>query len=953
MNSPTNFLPPQAVISNGLITGNQWQNTDNIFYVDGNYANSNSNQGSASDFCIGNFNFNIPVGSIILGIEIEIIGLTGAGTTPPVSLDVAYFNDTDGANAYFPYTSPITSLTPVISTVTIGSPTYLFGTSWTVDQINNFKLSLTANGDILLDSVLVKVYFTPPATNTFQYNSLAGGTFQVAETITDTFSGATATVVTDNGSNEMTVTNVVGYFQPGDPIVGQTSGATALLDAPIPGVCIDCSSPIQVQAMELALPFLIGQTAFYLKAGSFAYPNGIPVQPGDLGSCGGTIPFVFDESKSKQNGQNFEENAMLDINNGGSWVVLASGVIKVELGSINQRGLDFKTPANHVDANMSNHDANSKVIISNNEPYNLTLIRRCQADTVFSVPISVYNGAILLSNSVHKIIFTGAGVVASLSALHEITVTIPGGGSGSGHIIEVNGSAFTAEPALNFINFFIGTDVAGVSTNINLDVVALANDNTFINALTSNINFQNAVKLFTSGAGNIQIDQTPLGTGSTFGLIVGTVSGGTVFNTSLGSYLSSKMQVFLNGIEQPQGTGGGGSWFESDPSTGEFTFNNPLSGGDEVTVVYQTSSASIQAAIQFDDESGNPLNTLPGTIVDEFEITGTGVTASILGTKVTYTIAQSGGNGSLLGATQFLAIGVTGNDPSGGGAYSRGTTGNLTLTDVNTKRLYFPYGQDTTGLFANQPNRLEFWKNDFGSFYQEQHITITAGMLTQSTVSAFVVVTSIIWTKDDTHIFAIVRYHKTNATTYTAIDVLQWNIDGTGQTSSSLYFASGTATGDNIISNTRSGAYSDGTNLFLFYHQASGSLDQFREYTIGSYGSAINTYTLSGIVASGTGGLSYDAGTSTFYNYGGNSFGKYQISGSILSPIGSPISYPELDYYNNVPPGSVLSNVSLVTNFQSTSYTLYFVYQILGSIGSSPQSTQTSYVLQTVTFPKI
>lgn len=546
--SPTNFLPPQAVISNGVVTGNQWQNTENIYFVDGKYVSSDANQGSASDFCIGNFNFDIPVGSIIQGIEIKIIGLTGSPTSPPISLDVSYFKDTNGANAYFPYTAPITSLTPTLSTITIGSPTYLFATTWTVDQINNFKLSLIANGDIMLDCVLVKVYFVPPATNTLQYNTLTG-TFDVDETITDTFSGATATVVTDNASNQMTVTNVVGNFFPGDPITGGTSGATALLDSATPGVCIDCSSPIQVQAMELALPFLIGQTAFYLKAGSFAYPNGIPVQPGDLGSCGGTIPWVFDESKAKGNGQNFEENAMLDTNNGGSWSVLASGIIKVELGSVTQRGRDYKTPGNHVDANMSNHDTNSKVIISNNEPYNLTLIRKCQADTVFSVPISVYDEAVLLTASLHKIIFTGPGVTASLSALHEITVTINGGGGGGGitsingdttaaqtivagagisvstvagattitntggggsayNLFQNTGSSVTARTTVNLTNLLTASDVGG-KTQLDINISNLAHNATFINDLTSDTLFQTNVNAFvTGGSGSNTITVT-------------------------------------------------------------------------------------------------------------------------------------------------------------------------------------------------------------------------------------------------------------------------------------------------------------------------------------------------------------------------------------------------------------------------------------------------------------
>jgi hypothetical protein len=537
----TNFLTPGSVISNGVVTGNEWSTPYNIFLVDQEYAISNG----TSDFTIGNFNFNLPVGSVINGFEIEVIGYRGAQTSPVITLDVSAYNNVNGADDYYAYPTPITSLTETESTITIGSPTFLFSRVWTVDEVNNLKLNFTANGDISLDCVLVKVYYTGPATNTLNYNTLTG-TFQVGETVTDTITGATAEIVTDNGSDSMTVTNVVGYFQNGDSIEGGTSGATALLNAPIPGVCIDCSSPIQVQAMYLELPFLIGDTKFYLKKGSFSYPNGVPVQPGDIGSCGGTIPFVFDESKRKIDGGNFEENAMLDTNNGGTWTVLSSGVIEVDLGSVNQRGLDYKTPAGHVASNMSDHDANSKVIISNNEPYNLTLVRRCQEGTLFSAPITAQDEGINLTTYLKKVNFVGAGVAATLTGTGEIEVNIPGGGSGGqaaiqfeddgtnlgtpGTVTEVDftGTGVTASRATNKITVNIPGGGAGGIASINGDSTSaqlltntdtliditqpvagtnefainttnLGNDTNLINTITNNATFQLNVNNFVSG----------------------------------------------------------------------------------------------------------------------------------------------------------------------------------------------------------------------------------------------------------------------------------------------------------------------------------------------------------------------------------------------------------------------------------------------------------------------
>lgn len=387
----TNFIPPQIIFSNGQITGNSWGTPNNILLVDGQYATSDVVTGSASDFILGNFNLNLPQDAVPTGIEIEIIGHRGAQTIPPISLNVSLYDDTNGANTFYPYTAPITSLLPTDSTIVIGGSTYLFASSFTVDQINNLKLAFTANGDISLDSVLVRVYYF------------------------------IQTPVTP-------------------PVI-------------VPGVCVDCSSPIQVQAMYLELPFLIGQTKFYLKKGSFSYPNGIPVQPGDVGSCGGTIPFVFDESKRKMDGQNFEENAMLDTNNGGTWTVLTSGVIEVDLGFITQRGLDYKTPAAHIASNMSDHDANSKVIISNNEPYNLQLLRTCQVDTVFSAPIIIENQGVPLPSPAHDISFEGAGVSTANDGLNPFRkkVTIPG---------------FSPIPPsiVTTINFYNNTPVTNYST---------------------------------------------------------------------------------------------------------------------------------------------------------------------------------------------------------------------------------------------------------------------------------------------------------------------------------------------------------------------------------------------------------------------------------------------------------------------------------------------------------
>lgn len=377
MSAPTNtivvteFTLPTSIFANGQVTGNGFQNPENMFLVDGDVASANVNAGSASDITVGGYNFmyqgeSIPQGAVITGIELEIIGYGGQQTSPVLTLDISLYDNVNGADDFYPYITGFTGFTPDMASYVLGTSTYLFATNFTVDQINNMKMNLSANGDISLDSFLVRVYFYIPATTS-------------------------------------------------DPIVTSNT-------------CISCDSPVQVQAMYLALPFLAGETKFYLQKGSFVYPNGVPVQPGDVGDCGGILPFVFDEGKNKSLDGNFEENADLDTSIG-TWTVLSSGIIEVDLGDVTQRGLDYKTPGTHVASNMSNHDANSKVIISNNTPYNLRLVRRCQADTVFSPPIDVLKEGASVVDPVHTFNFKGSvAVVQNGLDPFQADITIANGG---------------------------------------------------------------------------------------------------------------------------------------------------------------------------------------------------------------------------------------------------------------------------------------------------------------------------------------------------------------------------------------------------------------------------------------------------------------------------------------------------------------------------------------------
>jgi len=364
----TAFLLPTAVISNGDTTGNGFTNPNNILLVDGDVASSNPGVGVASDITIGNFLTNLPQNAVVVGIEMELIGYRGAQTSPVITVTPYLYDNTNGANNYYPYITPFTGLTTTIGTYVLGTPTYLFASSFTVDQINNMKMNLVVNGDVSIDSFLIKVY----------------------------------------------------YYE-------QTSGTPV---TPVVGTCTDCDSVIQVPEMRLALPFLINQTKFYLQAGSFTYVDGTPVQPGDVGGCGGEINFVFDEGKRKIAGQNFEENAIVDIATG-SWQVLPSGIIEVDIVNVTNRGLEPKTPYGHNANLMSDHDANSTVIISNSGRFYKRFVRQCEADVTFSRPIDVEKDEANVVNPIHTLNFKGTGVTVQQNGTDPFQADITIAGSGT------------------------------------------------------------------------------------------------------------------------------------------------------------------------------------------------------------------------------------------------------------------------------------------------------------------------------------------------------------------------------------------------------------------------------------------------------------------------------------------------------------------------------------------
>lgn len=322
---------------------------------------------NTADIIVGNFQFNIPSDAIITGVEFKVKGKRGQQITPPVTLTFYAVDNTSGTDVFYPYIAPFTGLTLSNVVHSFGTSSYLFATSFTADQANNLKLQIVSDGQVFIDDVLVNVYYYVPT-----------------------------------------------------PVVPIPPNALG---------CPDCNSPIQVQAMYLDLPFISGETKFYLKAGSWQYPDGTPVQPGDVGACGGEVVFVFDEGKPKSDGQNFEENVILDISSG-FWTVLPSGVIEFDIGAVTNRGRQFHTPYGHDATLMSDHSANSKVIVSNSGLFYSRFVRRCEVDITFSPPIVVEYGDVSVVNPAHTFNFLGAvSVTQNPGDPYQADILIPGVGT--------------------------------------------------------------------------------------------------------------------------------------------------------------------------------------------------------------------------------------------------------------------------------------------------------------------------------------------------------------------------------------------------------------------------------------------------------------------------------------------------------------------------------------------
>lgn len=346
-----------------------------------------------------------------------IVGNFSAASVPSnaviTGIEVELVNAYSGAP-----TSPVTTITPYF--VDNGS-----GTNVYYPYVTPQTLSITPTTYILGSSTyLFGTSFTPDQINSAKIGLVANGNVYIDAVKINVF-----------------------YYIPTTPTPPPPPGNS----------CIDCNSPIQVPPAYLALPFLSSDRYAYLQ--SFTYADGVtPVQYANLGSCGGSVVFTFDPALVRVDGGNFEENAQT-----ATWTVMINGTIQLDFGDINvNRGLLPYTPYT-ADANLrSNHDAQSKVIISDSAPMFGKYLQQCQIGQLVSAPIGVsFAGVnVLIPTTIFN--FNGGGVTVVPDGTNPLqaNITIPGFSVTPPGIVNFASftSGTTAVPSITVPMLVTGTD---------------------------------------------------------------------------------------------------------------------------------------------------------------------------------------------------------------------------------------------------------------------------------------------------------------------------------------------------------------------------------------------------------------------------------------------------------------------------------------------------------------
>lgn len=626
MTQATGYKLPQSVISN---TG--WENADRTSFNDGTFAYTVD---SFNRLVVGNFQLNIPQDRNIYNIEVIV---TGKRNSYPTTLKIWAIDNTTGVEQAYALSPDFNSFTGNNTTFTLANT--LFGTSWTVDEINNIKLALEADGELYIDSVALNVTYYDVLTQPTDGSPITGGT-----------SGSGGNGVGIDGS-----------------VVCET-----LMD-----------EFIQAQPFQLARSAKSDDTFFILK--SFSLPNGVPIT---MEMVNGNLYGVAEQG----NGSQEETVKITDIIHNYN----GTGLVKIDFGSLSNRGLDFKFPYTSVSSNIKYHVGGAEFVLSNPAVMYTQFLKDSDIGCTISAPISVEDEGVLISSYLRSLNFTGLPITASSSVNinggQDVTVNVTSPGDYVPPTITGTSSGTTGTSmatSLQWIHSVSGVDrllvvdvvthetstITGVtydgnalvklseqtrvSGNLRLERWYMIAPTVGIHTIQVNVNtfsyISGGARGFSGADQTTPFDNVTVGSnGSSLSPInsVTTLANASIVIDALGTSLQpithtedSGQDVNFRITNSANRQISGGS--QATGTSGTFNTNYELSVSTDwvmlssaVKGIQLPTSVAGQTDIQFQDESIN-LGT-SGT-VDTVDFTGSGVTATRTGNKVTVNVTGGGG----------------------------------------------------------------------------------------------------------------------------------------------------------------------------------------------------------------------------------------------------------------------------------------------------------------------
>lgn len=501
----------------------------------------------------------------------------------------------------------------------------------------------------------------------------------------------------------------------------------------------------------------------------------------------------------------------------------------------------------------------------------------------------------------------------------------------------------------------------------------LANNANFINELTQNTTFQNEVNNFVTGGGSggsggssklaqdmtaFTSSGTSLQTAYTIPIPGGTLGENNSIRLTLlrarasNGGAASEFDVYVKYGGQTVAQlafdsgafSGSNKWFSVDSTIsadgvtgqasttkGSFTINPPAGESQDIVVGGLTtidSAANQDLTIEVQPASGSTIVNIEGILVEKITNESIAVSADAL--------------------MSMLPLGKHFDD------YSGTDVGKFVLNNVfrniTTNRIYAALSQGTS--YSDENQHLRIFRNEFGSYYQENEISISPSILTDTNG----VIANVTWNCDENYLYAMVRYVKTTVTTFNRIDIVRFDLDGTNPVATNIFAQSPTVLNTQQYIGWEDQPNGDyiaftihGTSLFTTWSVRTGSssyTNQLREYTIsGTTYTLANTYTLTGGVndIEKAFNLSYDP-TDDCFLFGGEraeddrGIDKYVISGSNIT-FDSYNQYPDFGYGNNRGDQNEGFNISRVQDKNTYNEVLVVQEEIVNTGGNNDRTT--------------